>query len=264
MDPPENEPEPTLEPLSSSRASLEPERSNPQPPGFWLTIALGAAIFFAFLTGQSLPVIGAIAWQYVSVEGFEGDPMKIAMDGDVLALSTFGGGLFGLLLVGILIRAIGWRIPSFLALHRFSWWHLPLWLVVTYGAALLHTWAAPHFSKDEIPEFMVDAYQSTDSMLLLALAIAGMAPLFEEVFFRGFLFTGWQHTWLKIAGTAILTSFLWTIIHVQYGWFELSWIFLLGLLLGLARHLSRSLWIPIAMHVFNNALSLVITHAELS
>ncbi|NNJ86844.1 MAG: CPBP family intramembrane metalloprotease [Akkermansiaceae bacterium] len=49
--------------------------------------------------------------------------------------------------------------------------------------------------------------------------------------------------------------------HVQYDIVVLSWLFILGLLIGYARHRTGSIWVPIAMHAFNNAMaSLEIIH----
>jgi len=91
---------------------------------------------------------------------------------------------------------------------------------------------------------------------LLVLGVAVMAPLFEETFFRGFLYAGWGER-IGFVWTASLTTLLWTVIHVQYGWYELVYIAVLGLLLATARFQTNSLWTPLWMHAANNGMSLI-------
>jgi hypothetical protein len=89
------------------------------------------------------------------------------------------------------------------------------------------------------------------------IALVAGAPLFEELFFRGFLFRGFEASFLGSAGTTIVTSALWTAIHVQYDAYQLATIFLLGLLFGVARAVSRSTLLPMAMHVATNVVACV-------
>ena len=81
------------------------------------------------------------------------------------------------------------------------------------------------------------------------------APLFEEVVFRGFLFS-MLRTRAGVVASAIATAALWSIVHVQYDALELSYIFALGLLLAWARARTDSLAAPIALHAAVNLLAL--------
>ncbi|HDN26885.1 MAG TPA: CPBP family intramembrane metalloprotease [Thioploca sp.] len=88
-------------------------------------------------------------------------------------------------------------------------------------------------------------------------AIVVAAPLFEEIFFRGFLFAGFQSSRLGNTGAILLTSLAWTVIHLQYEIYELSIVFVLGIILGIARLMSQSLYVPIAIHAFANLLATI-------
>ena len=44
----------------------------------------------------------------------------------------------------------------------------------------------------------------------------GGCPVFEELFFRGFLLEGFRRTFLGTTGAVVLTSLLWAVIHTQY------------------------------------------------
>ncbi len=46
-------------------------------------------------------------------------------------------------------------------------------------------------------------------------------------------------------------------IHLQYEIYELSIVFVLGIILGIARLMSQSLYVPIAIHAFANLLATI-------
>jgi len=92
---------------------------------------------------------------------------------------------------------------------------------------------------------MVHVYETASVAPLLWVALIAAAPLFEEVFFRGFLFEGFQHSKLGPIGTVWLTSLGWTVLHLQYGTYELGTIFVLGILFGVARLKTRSIYHPL-------------------
>ncbi len=96
-------------------------------------------------------------------------------------------------------------------------------------------------------------------MPLLWIALIVAAPVFEEIFFRGFLFRGFLGSRLGSFGTIVVTSLLWTVIHIQYDLYDMASIFVIGLLLGLSRFRSRSLYVPIAMHAVNNLVAAIET-----
>ena len=79
--------------------------------------------------------------------------------------------------------------------------------------------------------------------------------MFEETFFRGFLFEGFRHSRIGIAGTIVLTALIWALFHVQYGIYEIVTIFVMGIILGIVRLDTRSLWSTLLMHAFSNLIA---------
>jgi membrane protease YdiL (CAAX protease family) len=92
---------------------------------------------------------------------------------------------------------------------------------------------------------------------LLWLAFIIVAPLSEELFFRGFLFKGIESSRLGAFGAAIITSLVWAILHIQYDIYSMLVLFAGGLLLALSRVRSKSLYPPIAMHIVQNLVATV-------
>src|SRR5262249_32457394 len=87
---------------------------------------------------------------------------------------------------------------------------------------------------------------------LLVFAFCVAAPVTEEFFARGFLYRGWSETFLRVPGAIILSSLIWTALHLQYNWYFLGEVFSIGLLLGYMRYRSNSTWLTIILHGLNN------------
>lgn len=92
--------------------------------------------------------------------------------------------------------------------------------------------------------------------ILLFLAISLCAPILEELFFRGYLFNRLRNTKLGFTGTALTTSLLFTLAHVnQYSLPQLSMIMILALVLFYLRERSGSIWLPMQVHFLQNAIT---------
>jgi uncharacterized protein len=85
------------------------------------------------------------------------------------------------------------------------------------------------------------------------------APITEEFFARGFLYRGWSETALRPGGAILLSSLVWTALHLQYDWFFLGEVFSIGLLLGYLRYRSNSIWLTVVLHGLNNLGAVVQT-----
>ncbi|MBA3898996.1 MAG: CPBP family intramembrane metalloprotease [Bacteroidetes bacterium] len=106
-------------------------------------------------------------------------------------------------------------------------------------------------------DFALQITNSTDSKLMLFLAVGLFAPIFEEVFFRGFLFKSIENSRFGPNGAVIITSVLFVIIHTQYNFYIMAALLPLALILAFAKLKTKSLFIPIIIHVLNNTLSLI-------
>jgi membrane protease YdiL (CAAX protease family) len=112
-------------------------------------------------------------------------------------------------------------------------------------------------------DIMVQAYATSVWPVLFWVAVVVFGPFFEEVLFRGFLFEGFRQSRIGIVGTIILTSLVWAGFHLQYGLFEIASIFVLGVIFGIVRYKTGSLWAPMIMHAFNNLLAVLLISLEI-
>jgi membrane protease YdiL (CAAX protease family) len=102
---------------------------------------------------------------------------------------------------------------------------------------------------------MVDVLKSAEAhgaLWLLILAFCVAAPIAEECFARGFLYRGWSQTALGAPGAIVLSSLVWTGLHLQYDLYFFGEVFALGLWFGYLRYRSGSTWLTIVLHGLNN------------
>jgi hypothetical protein len=114
---------------------------------------------------------------------------------------------------------------------------------------------------DLVPPFQVEAYQSAKDagwLLGLMLAIVVVAPVGEELAFRGFLYRGLARPGWEIQAIVII-ALLWALLHIQYDWFGMAQVFAAGLMLGWFRWASGSTTLTIMMHVLINAEAMLET-----
>lgn len=92
-------------------------------------------------------------------------------------------------------------------------------------------------------------FTSWTSWLLIVL----FGPFQEELIFRGFLLEGFRKSRLGNVGAVLITSLIWAAGHYD-GLAVAAFIFIPGVLYGIARIKTGSLYIPIAVHMLNNFL----------
>jgi len=247
------------EPPPLPELSEEPEK---EPWNGWWTLIWGMCAVFVFILAQSM---GAVAY-IIATEGFSSDPevweesiRSIEGDGDGVGVIAF----LAIFAVCPFCWGVGkvrenWRGMEYLGNQKTVWWKWLMWHAIIFAAMILFGIIGPYIGIKETPDSMLKMGASTDYAILLFLGVAVGAPLVEEFIFRGILFRGWEKSKMGLWGTLILTSLLWTVMHVQYDLPTLSYLFFLGLILGLARHFTGSVWVPVGMHAMNNAMATVV------
>jgi len=107
-------------------------------------------------------------------------------------------------------------------------------------------------SPDESGPSIADDYRSLIGnplgLVLFWLALVVIAPVTEEIVFRGFILRGWLDTRLGAVGAIVLVSLLFVAIHVPDELAVFISLFVGGLLLGTMRWLSGSIVPAILMH----------------
>lgn len=223
------------------------------PIGLGLTLFYAVMVMFFYMLIQN-----AVLQHFIDLRKSGGSTLddatlihSLVNDATMVSTGICLGTLSATLFLVLLIRFRKVDIKEHLALHPFAAKDLFNWLIVLIGLSIVTTliaWLISH----ETPEFMVKLWNSRDNTLLLLLAILIAAPIFEECLFRGFVFTGVQNSHLGTAAAIVISAAFWTMIHTQYGAFELVTVFIFGIILAVSRVASGSLYVPIALHSANN------------
>lgn len=146
----------------------------------------------------------------------------------------------------------GMSWQEYLAFRPVSAKALGLWTLILLVFLVLSDWLSIALGQPIVPEFMHEAYRSAGFKPLLWLALVVGAPIMEEPLFRGFLFKGIAHSKLGVPGAMILSAVLWASLHVQYDFYGMASIFVLGLVLGWARWKTGSLYTTLVLHALTN------------
>ncbi len=98
---------------------------------------------------------------------------------------------------------------------------------------------------------------TSDTATLFILAVV-MAPLFEEIVFRGIMQKGMINGGMKPTSAIWISAILFGLVHANI--WQFTGAVLLGYVLGLVYHRTKSLLMPILLHAFNNFVSLLLIH----
>jgi uncharacterized protein len=236
---------------------------SPQRPVHWGlpgTLLWGLLIALVFVLVSSIVTVVLVQSMNPGVAKDELEKLyrTASSNGNILSTTTIVTTLVSCSLIALIIKLKkGARIEEYLCLRMIDRRDFLRWLmyavVFFFSADLLNLL----LGRPIVPEFMRDTYATAHPFWLLLVAFIVAAPLFEETFFRGFLFAGLQPSFVGSAGTVVLTAAAWGLLHLQYDAFDITTIICFGLLLGWARLRSRSLLVPMGMHALTNLVAII-------
>ncbi|HEV7514846.1 MAG TPA: type II CAAX endopeptidase family protein [Thermoanaerobaculia bacterium] len=220
--------------------------SPPSPWGLLATIGLALAVFVIYGLAQ-----GAVLAFFPRL--LEGGNFGRAFTATTLASAPLGI----LLLLGFAGLRRGLSLRDYLGLR------LPTARQALGALALL---AVFNLSYDQltrllhrplVPDFMLDAYRTAHGLPGLYLAVVVAAPVFEELLFRGFLLPGLRPApgAAGAIGAALLSSVAFALPHLQYDRFDMTAVFVLGLLFAGVRLKTGSTLLTIALHAITNLVA---------
>jgi membrane protease YdiL (CAAX protease family) len=244
---------------------LVPTENKPQAEvwGGWPTIGFGLITGVVFVIVQSLV---ALAFLVSSLADSTVDILQIVQDlshnGLVIALATLASAI---VCAGVTIGFIKLRrnvsIRRYLALNAIS--RKTGWAVFGLTVGLLAlSLVFNNIFKSPSEQFLLDAYRTAVWPPLFWAAVVIFAPAFEEMFFRGFLFAGLQKSRIGPAGATGLTALAWAVLHIQYDAFGIGTVLVLGVIMGVVRLKTGSLWSTLLMHSLWNLAGVVAVALE--
>jgi uncharacterized protein len=133
-------------------------------------------------------------------------------------------------------------------------WAIPAFVVFGALAGIVVQWLSPKANLADT-QMMLKFAHSPIWWLLGLVAIVG-APIYEELMFRGFLFSALAKSAIGFVGTAVVTSFLWALIH-GYSVAGIGTIFILGLALSAILYRTGSTRVTMACHAAYNSMAFI-------
>lgn len=140
---------------------------------------------------------------------------------------------------------LGFRTPAWAPAAGF----LLLWVLLVAAEELVSS-AIDGTSPKRWPDY------ATHIVVLRVIAIGILGPIAEELAFRGLLLAWLTRTRLGVYGAIFVSSALWSAVHIQYAPMLMLLILVDGIVLGLARHFSQSIYVPMVMHITGNLFSI--------
>ena len=238
-----------MEPMDNLDTSVPSSTLNPPWSG-GATAGFGVLILVVFFITQFVASVAAVVFGGIDPSSNLGDITAIA----IIASAVICTGLILSTLTG------RYSVKTYLALQPVLLKTVGGWLFATIVFVLLGDRFIEWMERAAVPDFMIEVYTSAQLMPVLWFSMIIAAPVFEEVLFRGFLYEGFRHSRLGVSGAILIPTLIWTLLHAsQYDVYYLSLIVLIGVLLGIARHRTGSLYVPLAMHVGNNLIATIQT-----
>ena len=215
-----------------------------------------AAILIIFLVS---PQIAAATQQAVSKDSITGSNTTIIINALSIAIFSLLLGICVFLFASLLRgrKPVSLFGLSRLSPHKILGWSVAAFLVA-YTAMIGVAYAQQYFiGKEEDLQEVVKTLMGSDNPALKAiLAISAMivAPLVEEILFRGYLYAVIKrYSGCCFAG--ITTSLLFAVVHGNLP--GIMPLFTLAIILTLAYELTGCLWVPIATHSLFNTIQVI-------
>lgn len=235
-----------------------PQPAKSGPWGFWATAGFGLLCMIAVTIGSGIGLgimIGVLTGMGEKPPVSE---EEIMLDVRLLSASMFAAVPFyiGTALLFAWLKRPGPGIKDYFSLRNPGPKSWLIWTLAGIAASLGITFLIDLLGAPD-ENWVTEIWNKGGSNPFFLFSILIIAPFVEEWLFRGFLFRGWESSAIGPVGAILLTSLTWTVIHNQYDWYGLTYLFLIGLVFGWARWKTQSIWIPMWMHFINNLASTI-------
>jgi membrane protease YdiL (CAAX protease family) len=220
---------------------------NPTPP--WGILATLAWLVLAFAI-SAVVTVGFFA--AVPVERLrEG---AASYDGVLIAIGSLASVPVQVAVLVVAAQLRQWPPASYLAVNIPRRGEIVFAVLCVIALDLVFNLLLYVTGHDIVSPFQVEAYRTAKDagwLLALLLAIVVVAPIGEEIAFRGFLYRGLARPGRELHAIVII-ALAWALLHIQYDWLGMVQIFAIGVILGWFRWASGSTTLTIIMHVLVN------------
>jgi len=231
-------------------SDMTAETTEPRTPwGLWATLGW---VLLAFVLSAIAGFVVVLIWRPEAIMSGGADMLK---DGPLISITTVASAIVQVGTLALAAKLARWPVGEYLGLVRPAVRPALIAIAVMIVFLLAYDALTYLLGRDVVTPFQVDTYRTArdgGTLPLLWLTFVIVAPVAEEIMFRGFLFRGWVRSEQSAIPGILIISALFAAIHVQYDWFGMLQVFFIGLLLAIARWRSGSTLLTILMHVLIN------------
>jgi uncharacterized protein len=227
-------------------------------------------LYFALQILVTAVIIGVVLAINHSAAGANGqtpniDPTAITKDGVVIMWGLVASAAIQLALMWLYLRK-GDRLQQIGLTHfgRLSLGKTVALAVGAVAAATIFNYVYATFvipgmpMQDDMAKILASIPRTPLNMTIGFLAIAGAAPLIEELLFRGLLQKSLAHK-MPIWAAITLSALVFSLVHMQP--YAIPALMAIGAAFGYIYHKTGSLRVTIILHMINNAVALILTQA---
>ncbi|MCP1160991.1 CPBP family intramembrane glutamic endopeptidase [Bacillus infantis] len=216
----------------------------------WREFILLMLLEFAVVIGVVKLIV-----QPLYAEWFKDDLYAGTLTGLAIAVILMAGVYF----TALRPKKLSWREVGVKGFALKDWKLIGLYSAVLLAGAVIivvltsfigNTWEN---SKTEAMQQNVTFF----TVLIAFISAAVISPIYEEIFYRGFLYR-WLRTRMELKGALLLSSLIFTIIHIPtYNVMPVN--FFSGILFALAYERTGSIWPPVLIHGLTNGFMVLLT-----
>ena len=236
----------------------EPVTADPRVPAarLWRARDIVYGVIFALLAIAAIVLLLAVTHL---VAGLEEERLDVALALGTIAIELAIGGwvLYAARARGLRLAQIGFRRPR-------EWW--PFWVAWAGAYAIIFGYTIVLLALESLGldverliegnQIPVDLRESLLVATLFAISVVLLAPLCEELFFRGLIFRGMRGFW-RLWPALVASGLLFAVFHQSLA--VLVPFSLIGMLFAWANEESGSLWTSIGAHAVVNGVSFALT-----
>jgi uncharacterized protein len=202
-------------------------------------------------------VIGGVKLllQPVYADWFNDDLYAGTLTGVIMAITL----MIGVYFIALRPKRLSWREVGVKAFNRKDWKLIGLYSVILLAGAVIIV-VLTSFIGNSWENSKTEAMQQNVTFLTVLIAFISAAiisPIYEEIFYRGFLYR-WLRTRMGLTGALLVSSFIFTIIHIPtYNAMPVN--FFSGFLFALAYERTGSIWPSVLIHGLTNGVMVLLT-----
>ena len=207
----------------------------------------------------------AVAQGILLLIGFSLSKFGFFVNINKTVIQTIFAALVYLLTLVIVLGVPKWLKKSVANREELGLTRLPSWLdiglapagfvvyiLATVALTALATMLIPGFDPNQVQETGFTNLAYRYELVLAFITLVVVAPLAEEILFRGYLY-GKLRKYLPVWAAILLTSVLFGVVHEQ--WNVAVDVFALSLVLCSLREITGSIWAGVLLHILKNSVA---------